>query len=726
MNASASVLDAPLSTLLGERAAESFAKSFGITTIDELLWHTPRRYAKRGELTALDELPVGDHVSIVAEVRKVTERRMRSRGGSLLEATITDGRGYITLTFFNQAWRSRELQPGVRGIFSGKVGRYKGLAQLAHPDYELFDELELDASDARAKRWADELIPIYPASKRLQSWQVQEAVKLVLGEVTDIPDPVPVELRRSNGQLTLDEAFRRIHQPVRFSDVAAAKEALRATEAFVFQTALLEQRQLLRQNAAFPRHRRGGGVLDQFDASLPFELTNDQRTTGEVIARELAQDEAMQRLVQGEVGSGKTLVAIRAMLQTAEDGGQSALLAPTEVLAAQHYRSVIESLGPELCTKLLPTLFTGSLPTSERRRALLRIASGDAKLVIGTHALLGEKVSFADLGLVIVDEQHRFGVEQREALRQRAGHPPHLLVLTATPIPRTVAMTVFGDLDVSTIAELPGGRQGIESFVVAAAERPHWLERAWDRVVEELDAGRQAFVVCSAISRDESETDAEPELPTEQDEAAPLPPPATVEDTVELLRAMPRFAGKCIEAVHGKLSADEKDERMRAFAAGRIDVIVATTVIEVGVNVPNASVMIVLDADRFGVSQLHQLRGRVGRGSHPGLCLLVTNALPDTPARERVEAVASTLDGFLLAEEDLRLRKEGNVLGAAQSGGASSLRILRVVDDAETIIEARARAAEVLEGDPTLENHPELRSAINRVSSSERAFLGAS
>lgn len=722
-------LDSSLAAVLGERAAASFEKSFGLASIDDLLWYFPRRYAKRGELTALDELPVGEHVSIVAEVRKVTERRMRSRGGSLLEATITDGRGYVTLTFFNQAWRSRELVPGVRGIFSGKVSRYKGLAQLAHPDYELFDELELSAGDERAKRWADELIPIYPASKRLQSWQVQEAVTAVLESFPHIPDPVPHPIRHAERQLNLDEAMRRIHQPVRYSDVVAAKASLAATEAFVFQAALLEQRQVLRQHASFPRCHRDGGFLDRFDASLPFALTRDQQQVGETIAEELSREEPMQRLVQGEVGSGKTLVAIRAMLQTAEDGGQSALLAPTEVLAAQHYRSLLESLGPELGQALMPTLLTGSLPQSERRRAMLRIASGDAKLVIGTHALLSDKVKFADLGLVIVDEQHRFGVEQREALRRRAGRPPHLLVLTATPIPRTVAMTVFGDLDVSTIAELPGGRQGIESFVVAAAERPHWLERAWDRVVEEIANGRQAFVVCSAISRDDAETAPAPDetgAAGKSAESEELPPPATVEDTVEALRAMPRFAGKRIEAVHGKLPAEVKDERMREFAAGSIDVIVATTVIEVGVNVPNASVMIVLDADRFGVSQLHQLRGRVGRGSHPGLCLLVTNALPETPARERVEAVASTLDGFVLAEEDLRLRREGNVLGAAQSGGKSSLRVLRVVDDAELILAARGHAASVLADDPTLHAHPELRAAIDRVSSLERAFLGAS
>lgn len=722
-------LDSPLAALLGARAAKPFASSLGLETVDDLLWHLPRRFAKRGELTALDELPVGEHVSIVAEVTRATTRQMQSRRGSLLEATITDGRGIVSLTFFNQAWRREELVPGARGIFSGKVGLYRGMATLAHPDYEIFEDIQLVAGSPSAKRWAQTPIPIYPASQQVTTWKIHEAVKALFDAGLEIPDPVPAPLRRRRRELDLDTAFRRMHLPASFVDLDLARESVRSTEAFVFQAALLQQRAAARRTPALARPLAVGGFRDRLDGRLEFALTGDQRRAGETIEVELGGVVPMQRLIQGEVGSGKTLVAVRAMLQVTDGGGQSALLAPTEVLAGQHFRSIVEQLGPELESELMPTLLTGSMGQAARRKALLRIASGDARIVIGTHALLGDKVQFADLGLVVVDEQHRFGVEQREALRRRSGTPPHLLVLTATPIPRTVAMTVFGDLDVSTIAELPGGRQGIDSYVVATADRPRWLQRAWERVAEEVRAGRQAFVVCSAIEQSERESGDDLErvgvAPADEGDA-PRPPALAVDTVLPMLRGMPVLGGMRIEAVHGRLPGEEKDAVMRAFAEGGIDVLVATTVIEVGVNVPNATVMIVLDADRFGVSQLHQLRGRVGRGAHAGLCLLVTSAAEDTPARERVEAVASTLDGFALAEADLMLRREGDVLGSAQSGGRSSLRILRVVDDAERIIEAREEAAHVVDADPELEGHPALRAAIRRVDSREREFLGAS
>lgn len=724
-------LDTPLKKVLGERLARPFAKSLGLNTVDDLLWHLPRRYTTRGELTAMTELPEGEHVSMVAEVLRVTERKMRSRGGSILEATISDGTGTLVLTFFNQPWRKRDLVPGVRGMFSGKISRYRGRPQLAHPDFEVFENAELQPGSAQARKWAQTPIPIYPSSAQVATWVIQRAIGEVLDAIAPIGDPVPGDVRAERGEPSLDRALRLIHQPETIADTYAAKAALRTTEAVVFQTALLQQRADSRSVPGEPRPTLAGGVLDRFDAALPFALTGDQRAAGEDIARELASSTPMQRLLQGEVGSGKTLVALRAMLQVADARGQSALLAPTEVLAAQHLRSITESLGHELAELLQPTLLTGSMSVKDRRRALLRIASGDARIVIGTHALLGEKVQFADLGLVIVDEQHRFGVEQREALRARGRTAPHVLVMTATPIPRTVAMTVFGDLDVSTMSELPAGRQKIETFTVAALERPAWLERVWERVAEEVREGRQAFVVCPAITAKEAETpeDAEPDsagADAGETDAPPPCEPATVEQTLAELRAMPRFAGVRIEALHGQLSGDEKDALMRDFAAGRIHVIVATTVIEVGVNVPNATVMVVLDADRFGVSQLHQLRGRVGRGEFAGLCLLVTNAPADTTARERVDAVAGTLDGFALAEADLRLRREGDVLGAVQSGGRSSLRVLRVVDDADVIEQARMIAADVLEADPELASHPALAEAVRRVGDRERAFLNAS
>ena len=472
-----------------------------------------------------------------------------------------------------------------------------------------------------------------------------------------------------------------------------------------------------------------------FDAELPFTLTDDQRLVGDEIARDLAAPVPMNRLVQGEVGSGKTLVAVRAMLTVAESGGQSALLAPTEVLAAQHLRSIVATLGPDRAARLRPVLLTGQLSQPERRAALLSIASGASRIVVGTHALLGDRVQFADLGLVVVDEQHRFGVEQRESLRRKGAVPPHVLVLTATPIPRTVAMTVFGDLDVSTIATLPAGRTPIVSHVVPLADKPGWWNRVWERMGEELAQGRQGFVVVPAIDPATREDDPDALVDDPADGSADdgpggsgvdaiARPPATVAELTPLLRQHPALAGRRIEPLHGRMTSDEKDAVMRAFTRGEIDVLVSTTVIEVGVDVPNASTMVVVDADRFGVSQLHQLRGRVGRGGVPGLCLFVTAALPETLARERVEAVAGTLDGFALAQIDLELRREGDVLGATQSGGRSSLKLLRVATDGDLISAARAAAAGVLEGDATLSGHPALKAAIERrLDDASRDFL---
>ncbi len=727
-SADAVTLDSKLQNVLGGRTATALAKAFGVATVGDLLSHYPRRYARRGELTALSQLPVDENVTIVAEVLEVRERSMKARRGSILEVKISDGKGILTLTFFNQAWRSRELFPGVRGIFAGKVSDYRGNLQLAHPDYQLFDA-ESDAAplDATAaKRWAEAPIPIYPATGSVASWQVQKSIEILLDSLGAVPDPIPDDLRTERGLLAHGSALEKIHRPESDTDWDAARDTLRFTEAFVLQCALVQQHTVLRERHTTPRVPVPGGFLERFDAALPFRLTADQNTVGAEIARDIAQGSPMNRLVQGEVGSGKTVVALRAMLAVADSGGQAALLAPTEVLAGQHLRSIVATLGPDLAAELMPVLLTGQLPVADRRRALLRMVSGQARIVIGTHALLGESVSFFDLGLVVVDEQHRFGVDQREALRLKGAIPPHVLVLTATPIPRTIAMTVFGDLDVSTIAMLPAGRAGIESFVVPLADKPNWALRVWDRLAEELALGRQAFVVCPAIAPKEPEQGETIEGATNGADAAAADAgaPTSVEVLLEELKRKPALASARIAPLHGRMTSELKDQTMRAFAAGEIDVLVATTVIEVGVDVANASAMVVMDADRFGVSQLHQLRGRVGRGEVPGLCLLVTSAEAGSLARERVEAVAATLDGFELAQVDLELRQEGDVLGSIQSGGRSSLRLLRVATDGDLIAEARARAQRLIGGDPALRSVPALQEAVRRrLDDSERASL---
>lgn len=717
-------LDSSLEDALGAVPAKTLKRAFDMKTVGDLVSHYPRRYADPGELTPIRDLPIGETVTIVAEVLSSSFRRMRNRPGAMVDVVIGDGIGRMSLTFFAKSihqaeWRSNDLAVGRRGVFSGKVGMFNEVTQFAHPEYELFDDE--DAARRRADARAAVLIPIYPATSTLQTWQIARFVARVLDDLPSVPDPLPEEVRAADELLTAREALELIHRPRTRNDIDPAVRTLRMHEALTLQTALLQQRDAVRALSATARPAQPGGLLERFDAALPYELTPDQQTVGDQVAKDLIGAWPMNRLVQGEVGSGKTLVALRAMLQVAESGGQAALIAPTEVLAGQHLRSIAKMLGPALSPLVMPTLLTGQMPAAERRKAALRVASGQALIVVGTHALLGEKTTFADLGLVVVDEQHRFGVEQREALRAK-GSSPHALVLTATPIPRTVAMTVFGDLDTSVIRTMPAGRAGIETFVAPLAEHPGWFNRVWDRAAEEIAQGRQVFAVCAAI--DTAKKTAEP---GEQLAIAPegaAGPRWGVVQLDEALATHPRLGGLRRAVLHGKMPSDEKDAVMQAFARGEIDLLLATTVIEVGVDVPNASTMIVLDADRFGVSQLHQLRGRVGRGGVPGLCLLVTEAEAGSVARERVEAVAATLDGFALAEVDLELRGEGDVLGAAQAGVRSSLKLLRVVKDASLITRAREIAEEILSADPELSQHPGLRDVIRRrVSDEDRAAL---
>ncbi len=713
-----------LDRLLGDRTAKAFARHLGLVTVADLLQHYPRRYAVRGDLTPIAEVPIGEPVTVVAEIVDFKERRMSGKTSHLLEVRITDGSAFLTLTFFNQAWRQKDLKPGSRGLFAGKIGAFNGRLQLAHPEYELFDD-EVDS--AEASRWALQPIPIYPAASSVTTWAIGRAMGVVLDTLPALVDELPASVVAAEGLLALDDAMSKIHQPAVAQDWQSARDTLRFHEAFVLQAALIRRKAELAHVTTDVRAVKADGLLAGFDASLPFELTAGQRTVGNEILEDLASGHPMNRLLQGEVGSGKTLVALRAMLAVAESGGQSALIAPTEVLAAQHLASIRRTLGEELAARLGVTLLTGSQNTADRKRALLQIVSGKAQLVVGTHALLADKVEFYDLAMVVIDEQHRFGVEQRETLRQKGRTAPHVLTMTATPIPRTLAVSVFGDLDISTLTELPAGRQAITSHVVQLSQ-PSLIARTWSRVAEEVAKGHQVFVVCPRIS--ESEDEAEPPLALEDDEellteneSKPRRPLAAVETMVEALRANPVLAGLAIEPMHGALASELKNETMARFVAGEINVLVSTTVIEVGVDVPNATLMVVLDADRFGVSQLHQLRGRVGRGGNAGLCLLMTSAESGSLALERVRAVADTLDGFKLSEIDLELRGEGDVLGASQSGVRSSLRLLRVLRDADLIVRARQIADNLLTADPTLEKHPNLAETLANLDAARQENL---
>ncbi|MCZ9346569.1 DEAD/DEAH box helicase, partial [Streptomyces sp. TRM76130] len=1002
----------PLRSVLGPATAKVMAEHLGLHTVGDLLHHYPRRYEERGQLTHLADLPMDEHVTVVAQVADARLHTFASsrapRGkGQRLEVTITDGSGRLTLVFFGNGVHKphKELLPGTRAMFAGKVSVFNRRLQLAHPAYEL---LRGDAEET-VESWAGALIPLYPATAKLESWKLAKAIQTVLPAAQEAVDPLPAALREGRGLVSLPEALLKIHRPHTQADVAAARARLKWDEAFVLQVALARRRHADSQLPAVPREPRPDGLLSAFDDRLPFTLTEGQRKVSAEIFTDLATDHPMHRLLQGEVGSGKaqpldslvltpggfrrmgelkvgdlvvvpeggtapvdgvfpqgerdvwrlvlsdgssvecddehlwfvatreawgagrdpevlttreirldpgaadgsakwylpaavpvdlgdgtappcdpyrfgrllgdgssrpgrptstadeevrgaveaaegrvpdrfrntsvgnrlallqglldtagaigadgagvsfrsaarpladdvawlvrslggvarvrpagtafevslalpgehppfrlareegrprpgpaddalrrsvraveyvgrkpvqcisvahpshayvtdhftvthnTMVALRAMLAVVDAGGQAAMLAPTEVLAQQHHRSVVEMMGeladggtlggPEHATRVV--LLTGSMGAAARRRAMLDLATGEAGIVIGTHALIEDKVQFHDLGLVVVDEQHRFGVEQRDALRGKGKQPPHLLVMTATPIPRTVAMTVFGDLETSVLDQLPAGRSPIASHVVPAADKPHFLARAWQRVREEVTDGHQAYVVCPRIGDEEDAPKKKGGGPPRED--GDKRPPLAVLDVAGQLAEGP-LSGLRIEVLHGRMHPDDKDAVMRRYAAGETDVLVATTVIEVGVNVPNATAMVIMDADRFGVSQLHQLRGRVGRGSAPGLCLLVTEMPEASAARQRLNAVASTLDGFELSRIDLEQRREGDVLGQAQSGARTSLKVLAVIEDEEIIAQARQEAAAVVAADPELTGLPGLRTALD-------------
>lgn len=726
-----------LTKVVGDRTAKVLAEELGLETLEDLLRHYPRRYVVRGELTDIEALVEGEEVTILARIEKVNVKRIPGRKGGILEVIVSDGRAKLILTFFNQAWRTKDLREGREGLFAGKVGVFKGKRQLSHPDYLLIPDG--DNKEEAVSDFAGKYLPVYPATKKLPSWKVAQCVRLGINSLGELAEPLPDQYRSALGFPTMVEAIKQVHLPSSLAEADLARERLTFDEALTMQLFLLARKNEIKMQRTKLRKRvNKEGILAKFDSRLPFELTAGQKRVSAQIEGDLYGSSPMFRLLQGDVGSGKTIVALRAMLAIIDAGGQAALLAPTEVLAQQHYKNFQKLLGDLALQGMLGTaefstriaLLTGSTPNNDRGETLRATKSGEIGILMGTHALLSEGVEFADLALLVIDEQHRFGVEQRDVLRNRSEFPPHVLVMTATPIPRTVAMTVFGDLDVSTLDELPLGRTPIQTHVIAASEKPQLLERAWKRIIEEVARGQQAYVVAPRISATDNSDFSRFGLTSEElaiarrlsgeSESEEVKSKYSVEELFPQLKDE-ALKGARVSALHGRMSNAEKEETMSKFSAGEIDVLVSTTVIEVGVDVPNASIMVIMDADRFGVSQLHQLRGRVGRGSVPGLCLLVSNAASGTPAMARLEAVAGTTDGFELSRWDLEQRREGDVLGSAQSGATSHLRLLRVIRDEEVIMRARTVAEQILESDPELISNTALSDEVDKLRQEERA-----
>ena len=753
---SAPLLDRPLDRILGTRTANQLAKQ-GARTAGDLLRLLPRRYDTWGELTDLRALADGEQATVQARVVRSSARRTRGgRPPAIMEATVTDGTTSMAVVMFGTAGlmklRADQLSPGTTALLSGKVGLHRGRKQLVGPRIQVLDELDEAEREALLAR----PLPIYPATEALPSWRVAKAVRTLLDQLdaADVPEPLPERVRTVHGLIDAFTAYRWVHEPQDTGQWREARRRLRHEEALVLQTALAQRRarhRATRTAVAWPAPGPDSLRAD-LDAALPYELTAGQARVGEDIAHALESTVPMQVLLQGDVGSGKTLVALRAMTQVVGAGGQTALLAPTEVLAAQHRTSLEALLGPlgragmlggaERAIRVL--LLTGSTPAGRRREILAALAAGEPAIVVGTHALLAETVQIPFLGLVVVDEQHRFGVAQRDALRERRGvtdpatgeeRTPHLLVMTATPIPRTVAMTVFGDLDTAILDELPAGRGPVDTHLVPW-DRVTWVEGIWRRAAREVASGGRVYVVCPRIDAGDQEQgeddpdrpEAFDDLPEEPDggvdREGPTRPPAAVAEWAQRLADEPSLTGTGIGMLTGRMTSAEKDAAMEAFASGAAPVLVATTVIEVGVDVPEATMMVILDADRFGLSQLHQLRGRVGRGDRSSVCVATTGVEVGSTAYHRLKAFAETADGFALAEADLELRSEGNVLGAAQSGRRSDLDLLRVTRDRRVIEAARGEAEEIVAADPRLTDHRALAAAIvERLDEESQAYL---
>lgn len=723
----------PLKRILG-RVAGKLDKKFGLKTTVDLLYFFPRRYHELGELTSFPQLTLGEEQSVIAQIADSSRRR--TRGGKwMLSLQLSDGENLMDAVFWAKSqhlinWMSSQMQVGQTKLFSGRPSLYRGRLQLSHPSYQEVSDENLDvASNQAAKVQAQRPEPIYPAKAGLPTWTTQKAIAVVLDQLKfrPLPDPLPENIRKEQGLLEINAALEQIHRPQTRADYEAARSRFRYEEAFVLQVALAERRQELAADAPILKEVPGG-FTEQVASSLPFALTDFQQQALADIEERLQSPRPMNLLLQGDVGSGKTVVSLLAMLRAVDGGRQGIFMAPTEVLVHQHFSTLTSLLG-EYAQPGGFTLrggegvpiyrLTSSMSTAEKRRTLDALKTGQPALIVGTHALLSERVMLTSPGVVVIDEQHKFGVRQRDRLRQGESGTPHLLVMTATPIPRSVAMTSFGDLDLLTLKGMPPGRAKVETFRVDTANRT-WTARTWQRAAEEIAAGHRVFVVCPAINPGSTSADGA-EGEEGEDAREPI---ANVSDTVSQLRSLPALKGIEIGILHGQMSAEEKDQAMADFTAGRTPLLVATTVIEVGVDVPEATMMVILDADRFGLAQLHQLRGRIGRGKFGGVCLVWSAAQPDTLASHRLDAFTKTTDGFELAAFDLQLRESGNILGDSQSGRASSLKILDLLADEEVISQARKDAKHLVAGDPHLQQHQVLKQAIaRRVSEEEQEFL---
>jgi len=663
--------------LTGKRG-ENLRKA-GIATVADLLLHVPRRHVDRSRTLSLTELPLGEEITVVGTVQKVSLRRPR-RNLTIVEATIADGTGVLVATWFNQAFRQRQLREGTEVALSGTVERYRGRLQMSSPDADVLDRPSESLITGR-------VMPVHPTVGGVGPGYIRRAIHNALLRSRPISDPVPDEILERLALTGRDAAFADIHFPEDMAAIAPARERLVFDELFRLELALAVRKHRQIDAAEGITHARGGALVEEFVASLPYPLTAAQQRVIAEIQADMASPHPMHRLLQGEVGSGKTVVAMAALLTAVQGGYQGAVMAPTEVLAEQHHLG-LEPLAALVGVRM--ALLTGS--SADREGVLAAAANGTVDVVVGTHALIQEGVRFERLGVAVVDEQHRFGVHQRVQLKEKAmGPEPDLLIMTATPIPRTLSMTLYGDLDVSVLDEMPAGRKPVKTRVVAPD--PAALEEVYRLVREEAASGHQIFVVCPLVEDSEK-----------------LQAASATAEHERLARVFPNLE---VGLIHGQMRSAEKEEVMTRLRSGDIDVLVATTVIEVGIDIPNATVMVIEDADRFGLSQLHQLRGRVGRGGHPSHCILIAD--PSTPdGEQRLAAMASTNDGFRLAEEDLRIRGQGTVFGAKQAGMAD-LRLADILRDAETLVTARREAFALVKADPELERHPGLAEEIREL-----------